>query len=171
MKLYEMTADLSALMDNIAALLDNDEMQPEAKEIALASMREQMGALSGTHAEKCLNVACMVKNIESEAEAIKAEETRLSARRKAADRRADWLRQYLAGNMEPGTNLKDARTVIGWRKSTAVEVEIKPEDLPENLRRTKITHEADKAAIKVNLEAGQEVAGCKLVTRFNLQIK
>lgn len=171
MKLYEMTLELSALMDNIAALLDNEEMEPQAKELALASLKQQMGALEGTHAEKCLNVACMVKNMEGEAEAIKAEETRLNARRKAAERRADWLRSYLVGNMEPGTNLKDARTVIGWRKSTAVEVTVKPEELPENLRRTKIVHEADKAAIKTNLEAGQTVAGCALVTRFNLQIK
>ena len=166
-----MTLELSALMDNIAALLDNEEMEPQAKELALASMQKQLGDLEGTHADKCLNVACMVKNMESEAEAIKTEEKRLTERRKGAERRADWLRAYLVGNMEPGTNLKDARAVIGWRKSSAVEVEIKPEELPENLRRTKITYEADKAAIKVNLEAGQEVEGCKLVTRFNLQIK
>lgn len=159
------------MMDNIAALLDNDEMEPTAKEALLTGFRAQLGALEGTHAEKCLNLACLIKNTEGEAEAISVEEKRLSARRKAAERRADWLRQYLIGNMEPGTNLKDARAVIGWRKSSAVEVEGKPEDLPENLRRTKITHEADKAAIKINLEAGQEIAGCKLVTRYNLQIK
>lgn len=171
MKLYEMTLELAALMENISTVLDNEEMEPQAKELALASLSQQMGALKGTHAEKCLNIACMVKNMEAEAEAIKTEEIRLAARRKAAERRGDWLRAYLAGNMEPGTNLKDARTVIGWRKSTAVEVTVKPEELPENLRRTKITHEPDKAAIKTNLEAGQAIPGCTLVTRFNLQIK
>lgn len=171
MKLYEMTAELTALMENIAALLDNDEMEPQAKEFALAALNQQLGALEGTHAEKCLNLACLIKNVEGEAEMISVEEKRLSARRKAAERRADWLRQYLVGNMEPGTNLKDARATISWRKSTAVEIEVRPEDLPENLRRTKIIHEADKAAIKINLEAGQEIPGCKIATRFNLQIK
>ncbi len=171
MKLYEMTVELAALMDTISALLDNDEMEPTAKELALAGLRLELDKLAGTHAEKCLNLACLIKNVEGESEMIAVEEKRLSSRRKAAERRAEWLRLYLAGNMEPGTNLKDARAVIGWRKSQAVEVEIKPEELPENLRRTKVIVEADKAAIKINLEAGQAISGCKLVTRFNLQIK
>jgi hypothetical protein len=171
MKLYEMTLELSALSDNIASLLNNEEMDAQAKELALDGCKAMLDQLAGTHAEKCINVACLIKNIDAEAEAIGAEEKKLSARRKAAEHRAEWLRRYLSGNMEPGTNLKDARAVIGWRKSTAVEVTVKPEELPENLRRTKITVEADKAAIKTNLEAGQAVEGCALVTRFNLQIK
>ena len=171
MKLYELTLELAALMDNISALIENDEMELTAKELALSSCQEVLKNLEGTHAEKCLNIACLIKNTEAEAEMIGLEEKRLNARRKAAERKGEWLRQYLSGNMEPGTNLKDARAVIAWRKSTAVDIEIKPEELPENLRRVKTIYEADKLAIKVNLEAGQEVAGCKLVTRFNLQIK
>lgn len=171
MKLYEMTEGLAAVMDKIAALLDDTTMEPLSKEGALADLQEELKKLEGTHADKCLNLACVIKNTDAEADAIKAEENRLTERRKAAERRAEWLRVYLAGNMEPGTNLKDARAVIGWRKSQAVEVEIKPEELPECLRRTVTTVSADKTAIKTSLEAGQVVDGCKLVTRFNIQIK
>lgn len=171
MKLYDITKDLAALTEKIAALLDNDTMDTILKEAELAACQQELNALGGTHADKCLNLACAIKNIEAEAEALATEEKKLTLRRKAAERRAEWMRVYLAGNMEPGTNLKDARAVIGWRKSTAVECEVKPEDLPAYLRREVTTVTADKAAIKVSLESGETVKGCSLVTRFNIQIK
>lgn len=171
MKLYEITSSLDLLWQTATEVLDGGNADPVEVEKALVFLEAQLKQLEGTHAEKCLNVACLVKNIEAEAAAIKAEEQKLSDRRKSGERKAEWLRTYLANNMEPGTNLKDARAIIGWRKSTAVEVTVSPELLPENLRRTKTIIEADKAAIKVNIEAGQTVEGCSLVQRFNLQIK
>lgn len=169
MKLYEVTTSLQSIWAEIEALLDGDDQAGATG--GLLTLEQRLKSLEGTHAAKCLDIACLIKNLEAEAEAIKEEETKLSARRKSNEKRAEWLRAYLSGNMEPGTNLKDARAVIGWRKSMAVEVECKPEDLPESLRRTKVVVEADKAAIKSNLEAGQTVSGCALVTRYNLQIK
>jgi hypothetical protein len=171
MHLYEITTQLATLWEATAEVLDAGNTDATEQAIALTYLEEQLKKMEGTHAEKCLNLACLIKNTEAEAEAVKAEETKLSARRKAAERKAEWLRTYLAGNMEPGTNLKDSRAVIGWRKSTAVEVTVKPEELPETLRRTKTIIDADKTAIKAHLEAGQEVPGCTLVQRFNLQIK
>lgn len=171
MKLYEITASLNQLWEQTADILGDSNSEPIELAKALAFLEGQMQQLEGTHADKCLNVACLIKNIEAEAGAIKAEEQKLGERRKSADRKAEWLRAYLTNNMEPGTNMKDARAIIGWRKSTAVEVNIPTEQLPENLRRTKTIIEADKAAIKTNLEAGQTVEGCSLVQRFNLQIK
>lgn len=171
MKLYEITSALGLLWEQATEVLDGGNADPVEMEKALSYLETKMQEMEGTHADKCLNVACLIKNIEAEAEAVKAEEKRLSDRRKSGERKADWLRTYLANNMEPGTNLKDARAVIGWRKSTAVEVTLPAEQLPENLRRTKITVEADKSLIKTHLEAGQAIEGCSLVQRFNLQIK
>ena len=82
MKLYEMTEELAALIDTISALIENDEMEPSAKEMALEALKLELGKLSGTHAEKCLNLACLIKNVEAEAEAIAAEEKRLNVRRR-----------------------------------------------------------------------------------------
>lgn len=171
MKLYEITAELELLWESASDIISAENSDPKEREAALAFLETKLKESEGTHAEKCINVACLIKNIEADAEAIKAEEAKLNARRKSEEKKAEWLRTYLANNMEPGTNLRDARAVIGWRKSTAVEVSISPEMLPENLRRTTVTITPDKAAIKVNLEAGQNVEGCSLVQRFNLQIK
>ena len=171
MKLYETTTALELLWAQTDELMGDATLSQTELDSGLGELEKKLSELEGTHSEKCLNVACLIKNAEAESEAIAAEVERLAKRKKSAQSKADWLRRYLSGNMEPGTNLKDPRAQIGWRKSTAVEVAVKPEELPENLRRTKITVEADKTAIKANLEAGQEVAGCQLVTRFNLQIK
>ena len=171
MKLYEITSSLSQLWETATEVLDGGNTDTIEVEKALVFLESQLKELEGTHADKCLNVACLIKNIEAESTAIKAEEQKLNDRRKSGERKAEWLRTYLANNMEPGTNLKDARAIIGWRKSTAVEVSVSPEQLPENLRRTKTIIEADKTAIKANLEAGQAIEGCSLVQRFNLQIK
>lgn len=171
MKLYELTSNLALLWEQAEEVLDAGNTDQAEQEKALAYLEELLKHAEGTHADKCLNLACLIKNIEAEAEAVKAEEKKLSDRRKGGERKAEWLRSYLANNMEPGTNLKDPRAVIGWRKSTAVEVAIKPELLPENLRRTKVIVEADKTLIKTHLEAGQTIDGCTLVQRYNLQIK
>lgn len=171
MKLYEVTTELEALWQAASDVLEPGNADEAEQAKALAYLEQQLKTLEGTHAEKCLNLACLIKNTEADASALEDEIAKLVKRANSAQARANWLRTYLAGNMEPGTNLKDARAVIGWRKSQAVEVTVKPEELPENLRRTTVTVAADKAAIKTNLEAGQEVAGAKLVTRFNIQIK
>lgn len=171
MKLYEITAEIELLWESAHEILSSEKTTTQEREQALADLETKLKQTEGTHADKCIQIACLIKNIEADAQAIKSEEERLSARRKVEEKKSEWLRTYLANNMEPGTNLRDSRAVIGWRKSTAVEVAIAPELLPENLRRTKTVVEADKAAIKINLEAGQAVEGCSLVQRFNLQIK
>ena len=89
---------------------------------------------------------------------IGLEEKRLNARRKAAERKGEWLRQYLSGNMEPGTNLKDARAVIAWRKSTAVDIEIKPEYLQAEDAR-----QATQKAVCAKLLKVEDIAGVETI--------
>lgn len=172
MKLYEITATLQSIWEAAADVLDEGNTDPAEQAAALTYLETQLKAIEGTHAEKCLNLACLIKNVEAEALALTIEEQKLKTRAEAAARKAGWLRSYLAANMEPGTNLKDARAMIGWRKSTAVEVTCKPEELPKEFQRTKVTVDADKTALKDALEKpGCSVAGAQLVQRFNLQIK
>lgn len=171
--LYELTAALSQLWEEAGAILDGTHPTSETQDnaAALAAIETRLKALEGTHAQKALDIACLIKNVEAEGEMVKAEEARLKARRQSAERKASWLRDYLANNMEPGLRLSDGRAAISWRKSQAVEVTVKPEDLPDGCRRTKIIVEPDKEAIKAVLASGVLVEGCTLATRYNLQIK
>lgn len=172
--LYELTAALSQLWEETASLLEagHDTAEEEAANgFDLAAIELRLKALEGTHAQKALDIACLIKNVEAEGEMVKVEEARLKARRQSTERKAEWLRTYLASNMEPGTNLRDGRAAISWRNSQAVEVTVRPEELPAHLQWVKTIVEPNKEAIKINLEAGQKVEGCTLATRYNLQIK
>ncbi len=68
------------------------------------------------------------------------------------------------GEFEVGT------VTFGTRKSSSVEVE-DVNALPNELKKTKITESADKAAIKKLLKEGVVVPGCKIIESVNLKIK
>jgi hypothetical protein len=60
---------------------------------------DTLEGLSGELEVKATNVAMFVRNLESSAEAIKAAETEMGARRRAIENRAKRIRQYLHEQM------------------------------------------------------------------------
>ena len=120
--------------------------------------------------EKIENTALLIKNIESEAEAIKAEEKRLADRRKSLENRAVSIREWLQMNLR-GEKYSSARVAISYRKSEAVDLAVDPVDLPAEYRRVKTTIEADKTALKNAIKSGHEIAGVELVSRESMVLK
>jgi len=180
MKLYEITLGLQKLWDELQNKIDaleSLELAPEEykrQEEALYSEHEKLLlTMEGTHADKCLDVATYVKSLESESEAIAFEESRLKARRKRLDRNIEFYKFYLRNHMEPGHNIKNAKVVIGWRKSSAVVVTCKAEELPKEYQRTTIFIEPKRDAIKEAILAGDETLLGKAVVeeRYNIQIR
>jgi len=132
---------------------------------------EALDELDGELAEKALNVACYIKGEKAEAAAVKVEADRLAERAKVHKRRADRLEGYLGSHLEVGSKYSDARTAIGWRKSSVVEV-YDLDALPEEMRReVPARWEPDKKAIKEAAKVGIETPGARVETRHNLQIK
>lgn len=68
------------------------------------------------------------------------------------------------------TTTETARTKIGFRKSTQVQIDDEGA-LPPDFVTTTVTTKPDKTAIKKAIQAGQAVAGAVLVENQNLQIK
>jgi hypothetical protein len=132
-------------------------------------MADELEALDMKRAEKIENVACYIKNLDAEAEAIKREEKRLAERRKSAESKAERLKQYLAYALHGEEVYSSARVKLSWRKSESVEVE-SVDLLPEEFRRIKTTVDADKTAIKQAIKSGEDVAGACIVERRNLQV-
>ena len=118
--------------------------------------------------EKIENIALMIKNLNAEAAAIKAEKENLQKRQKATENRSEWLKKYLADYLQ-GESFKTAKTAITWRKSESVDIR-SMDDVPEDYLKFK-EPEADKAALKKALKAGQVFDGIALVTKNNIQIK
>ena len=123
---------------------------------------------------KIENVACWIKDLKAEAEAIKAEKMSLAERQKAAENKAESLKNWLAYALD-GQKFSTARCAVSFRKTEAVEVT--PEGL-ENLMRggcdDLLTYEQpkpNKTAIKAALKDGLNVAGVRLTQNTSTIIK
>lgn len=163
MNLYELN-DIyqEALAD---AIDDNGEVLSDV-------LVELLNEISEAKETKVLNIACFIKNLTSEADAIKAEIDRLSARRKSLVSKAESLERYLTTALNEGEKFKDARAEITWKKSTAVEIIADLETFVgayPNL--CKVKYEPSKTLIKERIESGEIVIGAEIVTRKHLVIK
>lgn len=130
---------------------------------------ERLENLQMERDQKIECVVLWIKNLESDALAIKAEKEALAKRQVAALAKAAQLKEWLGKAME-GQKFSTARCAVSFRRSETVEVE-DVALIPAELLRVKTTVEADKTKIKALLKDGQEVKGCCLVENQNIQIK
>ena len=106
-----------------------------------------------------------MQNDEALAEAIKAQEANLKARRERIEWRADAHKKaaLLIMNAAGMKKAERPRATISVRPGS-VSVQITDEaEIPTQLMREKITRAPDKAAIKAQLESGETVPGAELV--------
>ena len=162
LKLYELSDMYRAAMAQIEA-------QAEANEgVYSDDWSEFLDAIQEPLREKALNIGRWIKQERAEAEAIKAEEKKLSERRHTAEAKADRLESYLIANLTAGEVLKDANTTLTWRKSAQVIIN-DLNAIPEGF--IKIEKSADKTSIKEMIKKGIIIRGAELVNKLNLQIK
>lgn len=160
MTLYDIDAQIAAL-DGAA----EDDMLIDEETGELISVAQALDALRMEREAKLENVACWVKNISAEADAIREEEIRLVKRRKTAETKAANLKAWLLAAMtrEDGTTdkIKTGRVMVSVKKnppSTVVDDAL----LPSTYKVAKITYQANKELIKRELLAGGEVPGAHL---------
>ena len=167
MKLYELATDFLTFMEAI----ENEEVPEEA-------IADTLEAITLSIEDKADNIACLLKNLEAEVIAFKAEEARLAERRKAKEKTYDRIKEYLAENLQRVglDKLETVRNKITFRKSESVEIgdEIAFIEWAENKRDDLLTYSApkvNKTAIKKALKDGDEIVGASIVIRQNIQIK
>lgn len=165
MKLYEIANEYLALMQAI----DNDEIPEEA-------IADTLEAIKGEIEVKADNIACLLKNIEADIMAIKAEETRLAERRKAKEKAYDRLKEYLSDMLQRVNigKVETARNNISFRKSEVVEVDHETFFAWAVANRSDLfTYSApkpNKTEIKKALKSGDEIIGASLITKQNIQL-
>ena len=134
---------------------------------------EQLDKLTMEREAKLENVACWIKELKAEAEAIKAEKQTLAERQKVAENKAESLKKWLAYALD-GQKFKTSKCSISYRKSEAVEV---TEEGLNNLIKehgellTYKAPEPNKTAIKQALKDGLSVQGVQLVQNTSTIIK
>lgn len=138
---------------------------------------ERLEALNIERDAKIEGVALYVKQLQAEADAIKAEEKALAERRKKKEKLltgySEWLRNVLSGQ-----SFETAKVALGFRKSTVCEVTGCELDLIEYLEKNGFDDcikygapEISKSKITKLLKDGKTIPGAVLVERNNLQIK
>ena len=122
---------------------------------------------------KIENVACWIKDLKAEAEAIKQEKQALAERQKVAENKAESLKKWLAYALQ-GEKFKTPKCAISFRKSEAVEV---TDEGLNNLMKehdellTYKAPEPNKTKIKQALKDGLSVEGVQLVQNTSTIIK
>lgn len=162
MKLYEINEQLESLL----MLESGNYVDTTTGEILT---KEAVDALQMERETKIENCLLFVKNMNAEADMIKAEIDNLTARMKACKNKADWCKNYVANELA-GEKFKTAKVAVTYRKSEAVELQGLIIDVPNQYLKFKEA-ELNKTAIKAALKAGEDVPGCVLVERSNIVIK
>lgn len=162
MKLYEIPGALRDLLDRLDADPDTGEVDGDA----LAAYAEYQGQA----AEKLEGTACYMRELEAEAEAIKAEEDRLAKRRKALENKSSRLKTYMMPVLEAmGGKVKGVMASVRIGKSQTVTV-FDLDALPDAFKRVKTTIAPDKVALKNALKSGEVIPGAALEDRQSVVI-
>lgn len=159
MTLYE----LSEAMRNFDLEIDD-----ETGEILNA---DELELLTMEHAEKLKNCVWWYKNVKAEADALKAEKMKLAKRQQTAERKAEWMKNYIDADLagKPFAPEDDVTVRVSYRKSKVVECEDVYKVSDEYLRYKE--PELDKTKVKKAIAEGINVEGCTVVVRENIQIK
>ena len=154
--------------------IDNEIMNCVDMETGEVIDTDKLNDLQMERDAKIENVACWIKELKAEAEAIKNEKQALAERKRVAENKAESLKNWLAYALN-GEKFKTAKCSISYRNSESVEV---TEEGLEALMRdhedllTYKAPEPNKKAIKDAIKNdGLTVAGVQLLQKTSTIIK
>lgn len=158
--LYQINQDLLNLFQQVD---DQDgELTPEQEELLIIK--------EGELQQKAVAYREVIGSNESFISRIDDEIKRLQALKKQKQGLISRLKDNLLNAVKVFGEFEVGTVTFGTRKSSSVEVE-DVNALPNELKKTKVTESADKAAIKKLLKEGVVVPGCQIIESVNLKIK
>lgn len=129
---------------------------------------EAIEALEMERDAKIRNIACWIRNLDSEEKALAEQEKIYRDRKNATHNKKEDLKEYLARALN-GKKWKNAEVSVSWRKSEAVEVTDMKKLSSYYLRYRE--PEVNKTLLKADLKAGVKLEGAVLTEKNNIQIK
>lgn len=158
MKLYEITAEMEKLCDTDAEFDDH----------ALATLSREL-------AKKTDSIGAVIRTIDADIDAIRAEEKRLAAMRKALENRQQEIKGYVLYQMREHdlTEFKGKLFKITRQSSPpSLVIDIPAQELPPKfITVVPEQYVANKDAIKEALKNGEEIKGCHLQTGEHIRIR
>ena len=162
-------ANIYELNASIKACIQYDEEHVVSVDDGEILNLQQFEALQMERDAKVEGLACYIKNKLADAEAIYAEINVLNYRAETLKKEAERCKAYLAGALY-GEKFETPRCKITWRKSEICNV-LSMDELPDEYKRTKVTVDADKTAIKKAIKAGMEIPGAEVIQKLNMTLK
>ena len=129
---------------------------------------EKLEALQIERDEKIEKVALWYKNLCSDAEAYKAEKLAFAEKQKAAENKAESLKNWI-DNALSGSPFKTTKVDIKYRKSKQVVIDDVFAIDDSYLKYAEPT--PDKTAIKKAIDSGVKLDGCHIEDKNNINIK
>lgn len=159
--LYELTENYKNILD----LADNPEVTEEMIQNALDGIGEEIET-------KAVNIAKLIKSIESDISGIKGEKERLAAKEKSMNNKVKNLKEYLFSAMKLTGKEKIKTDLFSFNiQNSPASVKITSEEnIPEEFL-VEMPKQVDKKTILEKLKAGEEVPGCELYKSQNLRIR
>lgn len=129
---------------------------------------ELLDSLNMALNEKRENIALYIKNMIADSKAIDEEIKNLTARKRSINNKVDWLKQYLANDLQ-GSKFETAKVVVSFRKSKSIDIQPNA-NIPDEFL---IIQEPkpDKAGLKKAIQAGAVINGVSIVEKSNISIK
>ena len=159
--LYQLTENYN----NILELADNPEVTEDMIKEALDSISEEIEL-------KAVNIAKLIKSIESDIAGVKAEKDRLAAKEKSYKNKIESLKSYVQAAMTFTGNEKIKTELFSFNiQNNPASVKILSEnDIPEEFL-VEQPKTVNKKAILEKLKKGEEVQGCELFQSKSLRIR
>lgn len=165
MKLYELTTDLMTLQEMLEGDLDDQ------------CLLDTLEAVQGEYEIKLESYCKVIRNLEADMDALKAEAKRLTDKRKTLENNIDRLKKAMFDSMKATNTDKVKGTLFtvaiqrnGGKVPVICDDNVDTSKLPDNL--VKVVESPDLDAIRELLEAGKVVEGFTLGQRGeSLRIK
>lgn len=129
---------------------------------------ERLEELQLARDEKIENVCLWIKNLNAEADALKAEKLEFANRQKTAENKVESLKRYVNEALG-GEKFVTTKVKVSYRKSEKVEIE----DVSKIPNEYLILKEpdVDKKAVKQAIKQGEIIEGAYITENLNIQIK
>lgn len=162
MNLFELDAEITACVK-----LENSDGYVNVETGELIDT-DALNSLKMDRDKKIRNIACWIRNLESDEKQLAEQEKVFRDRKTACKNKKEQLKSYLASFLQ-GKNWDNKEVQIRWRKSESVEV-TDMKKLSSYYFRFK-DPEVNKTLLKADLKAGVVLSGAELVVKNNMSVK
>lgn len=162
MKLYELDNEY---LDFISAI-ENGTIPEDAIE-------DTLEMLDADYKDKLDNTICAIKNLTGEAKMIGEEIKALTARKKAKENSADYLKDYISRSMQcrGETSFESARNKVAFRKSERLVIADEAAFAKKYPEFATFTPQINLTDVKTAVKSGESFDGADIMEVQNIQIK